>query len=436
MKKDFKLYMVILVLLLSLMGTVQGYRPSVYPAYCSESGSDDEVNSTSRQIPALSSSEAGRVKKLKQVHVMIRHGARTPYDALQCWKDYNVKWDDCNVTQLVLPSETDSGTIPEAPWLFRKLYDASPDKLHGDCYTGQLIGEGYRQENRLGAQFQDRYVGVDDEDAGLFRLYTDNKWEDLDLTKIYFRSTDLQRTLMSGQQFAYNFFDVTDPTIVDWHTGDSSLDPLAPGKGSCPYLEEIENRAFADSTFVATNKSQAEALAPDLNAELGKGMWRWSSMTDCFMTAVCTERDIPDSAGKMDDTLFDQSMYVHSLSPPPQLPPPLSLSIPLFFKITSPRALSPTPPTDLILSVFYTIQHAHTQTYRQQSQFDYFFKMGWNHSEWAKLGMSDTLYKIRTNAQKLMDGDDDALKFVLLSAHDTSVIPYVDALLGSNGPKV
>ena len=36
--------------------------------------------------------------------------------------------------------------------------------------------------------------------------------------------------------------------------------------------------------------------------------------------------------------------------------------------------------------------------------------------------------------------DDDAdgtshYKLVLLSAHDTSVIPYVDALLGSNGPK-
>jgi hypothetical protein len=26
-------------------------------------------------------------------------------------------------------------------------------------------------------------------------------------------------------------------------------------------------------------------------------------------------------------------------------------------------------------------------------------------------------------------------KLVLLSAHDTSVIPYVDALLGNNGPK-
>jgi len=44
---------------------------------------------------------------------------------------------------------------------------------------------------------------------------------------------------MSGQQFAYNFFDVTNETIVDWHTGDNSLDPLAPSTGSCPYLEQV-----------------------------------------------------------------------------------------------------------------------------------------------------------------------------------------------------
>ena len=393
---------ILLLMTLALLENVECFKPSVYPAYCSESGSDQEINSAARQIPALSVSERDLVDQLMQVQVMIRHGARTPYDALQCWKDYAVRWDDCNVTQLVLPSDKDSGTVPDAPWLFRKLYDASPDKLHGDCYTGQLIQEGYYQENELGKQFKERYVGPGNSTNGMHTLLETSVWEEMDKSRFYFRSTDLQRTLMSGQQFCYNFFEVTDETIVDWHTGDSSLDPLAPSYGSCPYLEQIDNEAYADPDFIAANASQSAALSDALDAELGAGYWRWSSITDCFMTAVCTERDVPDSAGYMNDSLFNAAV--------------------------------------------------------EQGQFSYFHKMGYNNSEWPKLGMSDTLYKVltltptlildlilvltpthpkvRTNAEEaiLRGSEENYKKLVLLSAHDTSVIPYVDALLGSNGP--
>ena len=179
---------------------------------------------------------------------MIRHGARTPYDALECWNGYDVVWNDCNVTELMLPSESDSGLVPDAPWLFRKLYDASPDKLDGNCYTGQLIPEGYYQENELGKQFKETYVGIDDAPNGRFKLFADNAWENIDTSQVYFRSTDLQRTLMSGQQFAYNFFSVTNETIVDWHTGDNSLDPLAPSTGSCPYLEQVGYSCWSSHT--------------------------------------------------------------------------------------------------------------------------------------------------------------------------------------------
>ena len=179
---------------------------------------------------------------------MIRHGARTPYDALECWNGYDVVWNDCNVTELMLPSESDSGLVPDAPWLFRKLYDGSPDKLDGNCYTGQLIPEGYYQENELGKQFKETYVGIDDAPIGRFKLFADNAWENIDTSQVYFRATDLQRTLMSGQQFAYNFFSVTNETTVDWHTGDNSLDPLAPSTGSRPYLEQVGYSCWSTHT--------------------------------------------------------------------------------------------------------------------------------------------------------------------------------------------
>ena len=55
--------------------------------------------------------------------------------------------------------------------------------------------------------------------------------------------------------------------------------------------------------------------------------------------------------------------------------------------------------------------------------------MKYNNSEWSRLGMSDIVYHVNKYAQELQQNKDSAKKFVLYSAHDTSVIPFVDALI-------
>ncbi|CAM9752924.1 unnamed protein product, partial [Hapterophycus canaliculatus] len=84
-----------------------------------------------------------------QVHVIIRHGARGPYTQPRCWEGYDMQWD-CNVTEVRDLSADDGGVA--ATGLFRKVYDAYPSEnaLRGTCMLGQLLDEGYEQEQANG----------------------------------------------------------------------------------------------------------------------------------------------------------------------------------------------------------------------------------------------------------------------------------------------
>ena len=96
----------------------------------------------------------------------------------QCWRDYEVSWQDCGVTTLMLPSPSYVDPGPPAKWLFRELYDGSANLLGGDCLTGQLIEEGYLQEVSLGRLLRASYIG-----KGGLHLFADNDWARYPLTQ-------------------------------------------------------------------------------------------------------------------------------------------------------------------------------------------------------------------------------------------------------------
>ena len=187
---------VIVISVLSCHLLVHGWMPSTLPEYCSK-------DIASKQIPPLSASELTQVTELKQVQVMIRHGARTPFALFPCWKDYDVSWNNCNVTELMVASPSETSPKRPAAWLFRKLYDGSQNYLGGNCLTGQLLLEGYEQEEANGQALYNAYI------AGALPLFSTNKWEELNTTtEMYLRSDDEQRTLMSGQILLHTFFNV------------------------------------------------------------------------------------------------------------------------------------------------------------------------------------------------------------------------------------
>lgn len=184
-------------LLISVNSFASAWNPSYDPAYCTK-------NVATREIPALTPNQQSQVESLVQVQTIIRHGARTPYGKYSCWQNYDVEWNNCNVTELMLESPSYTSSDRSAPWLFRKIYDASPNLLGGNCYTGQIISEGYEQEQALGTYLYQAYI-----DSNL-PLFPTNMWTDINTEQqIYLRSDDEQRTIMSGQLLVHGMFNVS-----------------------------------------------------------------------------------------------------------------------------------------------------------------------------------------------------------------------------------
>jgi hypothetical protein len=247
---------------------------------------------STRDIPPLTVDQAAQVTRLVQVQAVIRHGSRTPYAPLPCWKDYDISWNNCNVTDLMLGSDSYSSQILPASWIFRKLYDASPNELGGNCMTGQLIGRGFEQELELGRILEAAYVG-NGTDANL-RLFPSNDWDSINASRVYLRADDSQRTLMSGELLMTALFNKTAPgtaaggsveQLIPIHTGDYSLDTIYPNSKVCPRMDDVDRAAYASAEFQALNHSaQVEGLDAQLDSVLGAGYWAWYDVMDCFET--------------------------------------------------------------------------------------------------------------------------------------------------------
>lgn len=348
----------------SLVSTAIAFMPTETPDYCSH-----DMNS--REIAPLNTSRTNL--ELIQVQTVVRHGARTPYGSFYCWENYEVPWN-CNVTELMVANPHVEGLNVQENWLFRKLYDGSPNALGGNCLTGQLLTEGYFQETVNGNHLRDAYIG-----AGALKLYPNNDLTTVDPSSYYFRSDDVQRVLMSGQLVVHGMFNVTQETVLPWHTGDYSLDEIYPNAQACPALNVIADAAYSSDAYVnETNSPMQVSLANFLDDALGQG-WAWSTVLDCFYTAVCTGYDVPNS---INDTTFwetiDQSTYVYG------------------------------------------------------------YQLWYNQSQYSKLALGATMWQIRERVHAVM-GDNAGgktaggtelgpFKFVLYAAHDTTIMPVLQIL--------
>ena len=350
------------------------FIPDPLPAYCN-------ADYESFTITPMSESEMQQVSSLKQVLVMIRHGSRTPYAAgIPCWENYDVQWSNCNVTDLVLPSPAlynySSQDRPEQ-WLFRLIYDAFPNELGGNCMTGQLVHEGYLQEEANGKALADLYLNNADNS---FNLFDTNNFNDIDQGELYLRSDDEQRTLMSGQILLSRLFNATHENIVEWHTMDDAIDQIAPNSQACPALSGASAAAYASADFTAENTSTATtSLTESLDGIWGEGAWSYYNCIDCIMTTVCTGRGIPSNNFTGDS--MTQDILTQAID---------------------------------------------------QSTYIYAYQALYNNSWYSKLGMGQTVWQMRTYLEEAVNNSDDAIKFGLWSAHDTSIMPLLAALMGDS----
>lgn len=284
-------------------------------------------------------------------------------------------WNNCNVTELMLASPSLTDPNRPAPWLFRKLYDGSPNYFNGNCYTGQLVSEGYTQEEANGQYLYDAYLGPN----ANMKLFPTNSWTDIDTDSlVYLRSDDEQRTLMSGQILLHTFFNITEEVIVPWHTGDYKLDQIYPNSNVCPRLNTLEDSIYDTPEFQQENNSASvKQLNADLDTALGKGYWSWNNVFDCFMTTVCSGRSLPDG---MTDDLFNATIY--------------------------------------------------------QTEYEYAYLNLYNNSQWSKLAMGNTAWHVKENILNLIDNSSTTnthpYKFAIFSGHDTTIQPFLSAIAKTN----
>ena len=178
------------------------------------------VSSTSVATPSLAYCNAdfstGRVPALpegatlRQVHVLIRHGARAPSDNRPAWANDTAEFE-CNATSLFgHVGAPDRTVLRHGAVLFRKRYVRN--RLPGTCTTGQLVQPGWQMEHASGTHLKERY-------SSLLPTTLDGDGQ----STFYLRSDDSERTLQSGAAlFSGMYPDAAAPdggsaTIVPMH---------------------------------------------------------------------------------------------------------------------------------------------------------------------------------------------------------------------------
>ncbi|ETW03570.1 hypothetical protein H310_04983 [Aphanomyces invadans] len=298
---------------------------------------------------------------LQQVQIVMRHGARTLATRSSCWAGYNVTWS-CNAKFRVSPQLDNATSLHH---VYDTRYMDGETALKGNCHIGQLLDEGYAQEFQNGRTFRQAYV-----DTGA--LFPDNKPADLtNPDDVFLSSTDMHRTVMSGQLVVDAMFPPTRPSsaLVPWHVGDIALSSYVPNPTACPKLAEIQARYESSPRYTAWLANQSHVV------ELTKATFQSydpSVLFDCLLTSRCSQ--------------------------------PQSL----------PDWLSPSHYNEIF-------------TYERDKR----MKIYLEDPSYAKVSMAKVILAIRNRILSRVDGNSTGPRFALYSGHDDTVMPVLAALGGA-----
>ncbi|KAL7463246.1 hypothetical protein ACHAXS_003618 [Conticribra weissflogii] len=336
-------------------------------------------------------------------------------------------------------------------------YTTTGNELNGTCQLGQLLMRGYEQELSNGKHIRQAYFydgnRTADEHAASdprMRLWdltvdrsgqtevnnaagdatmTNNSTSDTTATvsatvtigdptkKIYqepnlrYRADDEQRTLMSGQILLRGLFgpelldsmrNDDESTVIRLHTGDYSKDVLSINSGICPRLDELQQEAYGSEEFRKWNETSAEVaeVRRFVKEEMGLDMIP-SSMLDCLMTTICTDRTLPDFVNDYDGSLGPKSWAID---------------------------LDQTNANDNKF-MFERIANYAIKSHN--------FPYQYNDGAYAKLGMGPLWKEIVSNILPIVDSANypsttPPPKMALFSGHDTTLMP----ILATLGPEV
>ncbi len=361
--------------------------------------------------------------------------------------------------------------LEEMPdFLFEKRYDAltldnqnnnssesirTGNHLNGTCQVGQLLHRGYDQELQNGKHLRQAYFYDgnktanehaasdyrmrlwdltinDDENGGNSNTSNNHNKSSSegarigDPTKsIYqepnlrYRADDEQRTLMSGQILIRGLFEQEllaaekddETVVIRLHTADYDMDVLAPNSPSCPKTLDLYNEAYQSDAYNAwiENSIEAKTVQSFVTNELGLEEMP-SSILDCLMTTICTDRQLPESLNDYDGSLGttpwderDQNIIGSSVD------------------------------------AITRIGKEYTNIFEQMTNFavkNFTFPYKFNNAAYPKLGMGPLWKEIMANILPIIDSSNHPSsesvtpppKLALFSGHDTTLMPLLATL--------
>ncbi|CAI5703059.1 unnamed protein product [Peronospora effusa] len=352
-----------------MAGPYDGWAPH---RYCN---SLDHIETT--RIPPLTSEQAELVESLEQVQIIARHGARAPYARIFCWDSpkhnpMNAEWNcsTISVSSQEINSKEESKGFGR---LYRKSYIDGHNILKGDCIVGGLLESG-RQQHMMNGQFlRDAYVG-----KGSLKLFPTAKLSDLELSEIYLRSDDQERTLGSGQALINGLFPIDGTPsfelhrMLSWNVADYSMDYISPNKKICPLMKHIEQMSNESPEFWSHLRDPATVEIERHFSDV-VGDFSWDSVLECLSTARCSNLELPDG---VDEETFTKTYHE----------------------------------VEVLQGIFLT----------------------YNDSWYAKVAMQPLAHDMLTRLNGALNGDPDAYKLSVTMAHDSTIMPFLAATVKEN----
>jgi len=207
-----------------------------------------------------------------QVSALVRHGDRAPVNLMVYGED-KYTWE-CKNSETVILSDLDN-SLQYSPQYKIVKNTLSYPLWHGSCSAGQLTDHGVEQHLSIGKALRNVYIDK-------FHLFPDVL---SDLSQVYVRSTDLQRTRESAMSQITGLWDAahrTSATLrIPMDIYPSTIDTASEAESAyCPHL-----------TKLVSEMKSTEKWKKHLN-KVSKTLAKMNEITGCSFDGVYKHSDI------------------------------------------------------------------------------------------------------------------------------------------------
>mmetsp|Transcript_566 Transcript_566/g.1920 ORF Transcript_566/g.1920 Transcript_566/m.1920 type:complete len:425 (+) Transcript_566:40-1314(+) len=178
--------------------------------------------------------QPGGEMELMMVHVVCRHGARTPLGTMLGGSDCGTEWALCNpkTKKDLLAEVSIEGVNGDPPGHVHNM-DATKEPLRGGCMPGELTELGCQQMQELGEKLRKSYMEE-------FKLLSDS----FNDREVLVRASYQERAVQSAQSLLSGLFPTGQrPEKIPVHVMPMKKETIIPNTNQCPRLRKMFGEA-------------------------------------------------------------------------------------------------------------------------------------------------------------------------------------------------